>query len=78
MLRKVFFLIFIGAVGGAAVTLVTPQSRTVIEGSSAKAAAVEAFQQLSLFAGATRPASPASSETLICRWVLRAISIFEL
>ncbi len=48
-LRKVFFLIFIGAVAGAAVTLATPQSRTVIEGSSAKAAAVEAFQQLSLF-----------------------------
>ena len=49
MLRRVFFLIFIGAVAGAAVTLATPQSRTVIEGSSAKAAAVEAFQQLSLF-----------------------------
>jgi hypothetical protein len=48
VLRKVF-LIFIGAVAGAAVTWVPPQSRTVIEGSSAKAATVEAFQELSLF-----------------------------
>ena len=47
MLRKVF-LIFLGAVAGAAVTLVTPQPRTVVEASSAKAAA-EALQHLSLF-----------------------------
>jgi len=38
VLRKVF-LIFLGAVAGAAVTLVTPQPRTVVEASSAKAAA---------------------------------------
>ena len=47
MLRK-SFLIFLGAVAGAAVTLVTPQPRTVVEASSAKAAA-EALQHLSLF-----------------------------
>jgi carboxyl-terminal processing protease len=47
-MRKVF-LIFLGAIAGAVVTLATSQSRTVIEGSSAKAAAAEAFQQLSLF-----------------------------
>jgi carboxyl-terminal processing protease len=47
VLRKVF-LIFLGAVAGAAVTLVTPQPRTVVEASSAKAAA-EALQQLRLF-----------------------------
>ena len=47
MLRKVF-LIFLGAVAGAAVTLVTPLPRTVVEASSAKAAA-EALQQLRLF-----------------------------
>ena len=47
MLRK-SFLIFLGAVAGAAVTLVTPQPRTVVEASSAKAAA-EALQQLRLF-----------------------------
>ena len=38
MLRKIF-LIFLGAVAGAAVTLVSPQPRTVVEASSAKAAA---------------------------------------
>jgi hypothetical protein len=43
-MRKVF-LIFLGAIAGAVVTLVTSQSRTVIEGSSAKAAAAEAFQR---------------------------------
>jgi carboxyl-terminal processing protease len=47
VLRKVF-LIFLGAVAGAAVTLVTPLPRTVVEASSAKAAA-EALQQLRLF-----------------------------
>ena len=47
MLRK-SFLIFLGAVAGAAVTLVSPQPRTVVEASSAKAAA-EALQHLSLF-----------------------------
>src|SRR6266516_6713154 len=47
MLRKVF-LIFLGAVAGAAVTLVTPQPRTVVEASCAYAAA-EALQQLRLF-----------------------------
>jgi carboxyl-terminal processing protease len=47
VLRKVF-LIFLGAIAGAAVTLVTPQPRIVVEASSAKAAA-EALQQLSLF-----------------------------
>ncbi|HKF12492.1 MAG TPA: S41 family peptidase [Xanthobacteraceae bacterium] len=47
MLRKVF-PIFLGAIAGAAVTLVTPQPRIVVEASSAKAAA-EALQQLSLF-----------------------------
>ena len=46
MLRKVF-LIFLSAVAAAAVTLVTPQPATVVEASSAKAAAM-ALQQLSL------------------------------
>jgi carboxyl-terminal processing protease len=46
--RKVF-LILLGAVAGASVTLLTYQSRTLIDGSSASAAAAEAFQQLSLF-----------------------------
>jgi len=46
--RKVF-LIFLGAVAGAAVTLLTYQSRTLIDGSRASAAAADAFQQLSLF-----------------------------
>jgi hypothetical protein len=47
VLRKVF-LIFLGVVTGAAVTLVAPQPRTVVEASSATAAA-EALQQLRLF-----------------------------
>jgi carboxyl-terminal processing protease len=47
-MRKVF-LIFLGAVAGAAVTLVSFQPRTVVEGLSAKAAAGGAYQQLSLF-----------------------------
>ena len=47
-MRKVF-LIFLGAVAGAAVTLVSFQPRTVVEGLSAKAAADGAYQQLSLF-----------------------------
>jgi carboxyl-terminal processing protease len=47
VLRKVF-LIFLGGAAGAAVTLVTPQPRTVVEASSAMAAA-EALQQLRLF-----------------------------
>jgi len=38
VMRKVR-LSFLGAIAGAAVTLVTSESRTVIEGSSAKAAA---------------------------------------
>jgi carboxyl-terminal processing protease len=47
VLRKAF-LIFLGAVTGAAVALATPQSRTVVEVSSATAA-VETLQQLRLF-----------------------------
>jgi carboxyl-terminal processing protease len=47
VLPKVF-LIFLGAVAGAAVMLVTPLPRTVVEASSAKAAA-EALRQLRLF-----------------------------
>jgi carboxyl-terminal processing protease len=42
-------LILLGAAAGAALTLMTTQPRIVFEGSSAKAAAADAYKQLSLF-----------------------------
>ena len=48
MIRKTF-LIFIGAAAGAALTVMTTQPRIVFDGSSAKAAAADAYRQLSLF-----------------------------
>jgi carboxyl-terminal processing protease len=48
MMRKTF-LIFIGAAAGAALTVMTTQPRIVFDGSSAKAAAADAYRQLSLF-----------------------------
>jgi carboxyl-terminal processing protease len=42
-------LILLGAAAGAALTLMTTQPRIVFDGSSAKAAAADAYKQLSLF-----------------------------
>jgi carboxyl-terminal processing protease len=42
-------LIFIGAAAGAALTVMSTQPRIVFDGSSAKAAAADAYRQLSLF-----------------------------
>jgi carboxyl-terminal processing protease len=42
-------LILLGAAAGAALTLMTTQPRIVFEGSSARAAAADAYKQLSLF-----------------------------
>ncbi len=48
MMRKTT-LIFLGALAGAAVTLVATQPRTLLIGSSAKAAASDTYRQLNLF-----------------------------
>ena len=42
-------LILLSAAAGAALTLITTQPRIVFDGSSAKAAAADAYRQLSLF-----------------------------
>jgi carboxyl-terminal processing protease len=42
-------LILLGAAAGAALTLMTTQPRIVLDGSSARAAAADAYKQLSLF-----------------------------
>src|SRR3979490_3474965 len=42
-------LILLGAAAGAALTLMTTQPRIVFDGSSARAAAADAYKQLSLF-----------------------------
>ena len=42
-------LVLLGAAAGAALTLMTTQPRIVFEGSSARAAAADAYKQLSLF-----------------------------
>src|SRR5215472_1323034 len=48
MMRKTSLLL-LGAAAGAALTLMTTQPRIVFDGSSAKAAAADAYKQLSLF-----------------------------
>src|SRR3979409_1630908 len=48
MMRKTS-LILLGAAAGAALTLMTTQPRIVFDGSSARAAAADAYKQLSLF-----------------------------
>src|SRR6201996_5268562 len=48
MMRKTT-LIFLGALAGPAVTLVATQPRTLLIGSSAKAAASDTYRQLNLF-----------------------------
>ena len=48
MMRKTS-LILLGAAAGAALTLITAQTRIVFDGSSAKAAAADTYRQLSLF-----------------------------
>jgi carboxyl-terminal processing protease len=48
MMRRTY-LIFIGAAAGAALTVMSTQPRIVFDGSSATAAAADAYRQLSLF-----------------------------
>jgi carboxyl-terminal processing protease len=48
MMRKTS-LVLLGAAAGAALTVMTTQPRIVFDGSSAKAAAADAYRQLSLF-----------------------------
>ena len=48
MMRKTP-LIFLGALAGAAMTLVVTQPHSILSGSSAKAAASDTYRQLNLF-----------------------------
>ena len=65
MMRKIF-LILLGAVAGAGLTLLATQPLTVLVGSSAKAASSDTYRQLNLFGEADRArAAPYSSQRAV-------------